>query len=423
MTKGRGVVINRGLQSVASTLVSGLSNLVIQLLASTVLSVTAFAEFSIVATTIIFGLGLGRAAVGQSDILRGERDSHRGPADAALTVGGVLLVLSAALAIGGAVGHNALLLNIALGVALTPLFVLQDALRFRSFRAGRPSVALISDIALLAVVLITMFPASSIADSGSLLAVVWASGTAFGLAVGAVLLRYLPRSLPEGARWLATNRDLVLPGAGEYLLQSTIPYVLNFAILAVGGAEALAGYRLVQLVFAALGNFASGLNAAMLPPLVESGDPRRARRDAGVEVVVLTGMSLLLLSAMYFLPASWGAAVFGESWSGALPFVLVASLHGWINALGVPNFSLLRLLGRARFSFGVRVVSVGVTVAASLIAMATGSAVAIAWAIALPATAGYFTRLFVSQKLLASLISKGERIAGGPVGYSRKERP
>lgn len=394
---------------IASTAVSGLTNVAIQLLAASLLGPEEFARFSIAATTAILGLGLGRALVAQVDMLRGSATSHVGAGEAALATCLGLGVAGAILTAAGDLTGGPTLTMIGLGACCAAVLVFQDSLRFRSFRLGRPHIALVSDLVVLIAAAAILLPDR--ADlSASLTVGLWAAATVLGGLIGAVWLRYRPWRVRVGADWLREHRDLVGPGVGEYVLQAGLPYTLNFVILAVGGAGAFAGYRLAQLIFAGLGNLASGLNAVMLPRLVDTRDPRLARRFARWEVAVLTVVTGLLAAVLAVIPPWVGSAIFGENWVAMTPFLVVCAIHGWVNALSIPNYSLIRLLGFAAFSFWIRLGSFAVTFLGAALAAGAGP-VAVAWVVAAPALAAWVVRVTRAELTLDRLIRKGEAIA------------
>lgn len=402
--------MRRVLLSLGSTAVSGLSNVLVQLVAAAMLEESAFAQFSIVAATIIFFTGLARAVVGQTDMLRGKRDTHRGPIDGALSVALAAALIGAVVLFVGIFVENEIITLVGIASLAASAFILQDSLRFRGFRSGRPGTALVSDVVVLILVLVVMFLGRDIVQSVGLLTGIWTVATFAGFVVGAIALRAIPTRPLRGAHWLFRQRDLVLPATGEYLLQASLPYALNFLVLAVGGPAALGGYRLIQLFFGLLGNLASGINAATLPRTVESRDPLVARRLATIEFVVLTLLSVCLYCGVILVPIEFGELIFGATWLSMIPFILVGSIHGWINAIAVPNYSLLRLLGYANFSFFVRVASVLATLVGAAWATAEGSAVGIAWALVIPALLAYVARVLVGSRSLGSHIRHDRRI-------------
>lgn len=384
---------------VSSTALSGFTNLIIQLAVATYLSAEAFGEFSLLSATIILLLGAGRATIGQTDLLRGTPSHHSGPATTAY-ISAAVLVLS-----GGLIYSLAMLLQLPLmlplgvGVGASSVFILQDAARFRAFRVGRPGVALFSDVILTAGVVTTLvwIPLTSAPERSAVVG--WTISTLIAFLPAAVVLRFIPSR--STIAWIRRERDIVSPAFGEYVLQSLLPYAVNWVIVAVAGLGALGGYRIAQLLFAALINFATGLNATTIPRIVDRGDREFAKRKLSHNVRLLTALGALLAGTLYLVPPRFGEQVFGTTWLLALPFVIPAALHGLVNSLGVMNFAILRLVGHARFSFKVRVWSSVLALPAVSLGVWLGGALGAAYALAITASIAYSARAVRARKALA----------------------
>lgn len=374
---------------VFSTAISGFSNVVVQIVAASALAVSQFALFSLAAATIILVLGASRAIIAQTDMLRGLSGRDNGSAAAATTASAICVVGGLPTLIAG-LAFGATIAVIGCGLLIAPVFIFQDALRFRAFRTRRARIAFGSDSASLVVSCAGLAIAAPELTAGSAL-VCWGVGTAVGLVVGAVPLDFRPVSPRLGWAWLSDHRDLALPAAGEYSLQAALPYIVNFLMLALS-TEALAGYRLGQLLFAAVGNLAVGLDAVLLPSIVETRSPRRAINALGVSAVSLTLAGVALSALIVGLPSAVGLAALGTAWIAMQPFVLVCSVHALGNALAVPVVSLTRLLGLATYSFIVRVLTVVASVLATAFAVAQGDPVLVAWGLAIPAILAYGAR-------------------------------
>lgn len=400
--------MRNGLFGIASTGLSGLSNLVVQLFIAALLPAAEFGRFTLFSTTVLFVLGLGRAAIGQTDILRGRPGHDDAPAAAAYSAAGVLGLAGVAciplvvLCSGTAAAY------VAFAVAASAVFVLQDAVRFRAFRMRRAGVALVSDAVLLVLAVAGLLASRSAADPTPWVSATWAAATAIAFLPAAILLRYRPTS--KGFAWLKTHRDLVVPSVGEYLLQAGLPYLVNWVVVAAGGLDALAGYRLIQLLFAAVANFALGLNSSLTPRVVDRGSVRYARRVFRYETAAVAGLSVLVLAAALLIPSEVGTAVFRHTWNLALLFLLPAGLHGALNALLVSNYTLLRLLGEATYSFHVRMWTA--TISALLVAVGVNGwgEMGAAWALALGAAAAYVARLMRTLRRLRTATRTDDRL-------------
>jgi len=395
---------------ILSTAFSGLSNVLVQLVVASFSTAGGFGEFALASSTILFLMGAGRAVVAQTDVLRGLPGHDQAPINAAYVIAAVCVAAGTVLALVGIVEPTGIVSTIGISTALSSVFILQDSARFRCFRMRRSGVAFGSDVLVLLVAIAGLMLIRESASIAQLAIVVWAAATFVGLVFVAVPLRYFPGP-SEKPEWISSHLDLVGPSSGEYLLQSGLPYALNWVIIAVGGYDALAGYRLIQLLFAAVSNLAQGLNAVTLPHIVDSRSPARAKVTMKLEFVTLALVSVVVVVVLQVLPRSWGELAFGASWLALDVFLLPGALHGASNALSVSNFSLLRLLGFAKYSFLVRVWSTF----AALVLVAVGviwmGAVGAAWGMAIVATGAYVVRLLRTRRELNFLDHNGMKIS------------
>jgi O-antigen/teichoic acid export membrane protein len=406
--------VRNGLFGIASTTISGLSNVVVQLVVAALLVPVDYGRFALSAATLLLLLGLVRVVVGQTDLLRGDAGRDPGALAAAWVVAAPLAAAGCAgFAVAGAAG-SAEAQAVCLAVAVSGIFVLQDTARFRCFRMRRAGLALASDLVVLAVALggLTLVQASDAPATTALL--VWTAGALAGFLLLAVPLGSAPR-FRQGIRWLRARRDIAAPAGAEFALQSVVPYALYGVIALVGGLGALAGYRLIQLVFAPVANLAQGLDAVLMPRIVDSRDAALARRRWMAQWAVLIAASVLLAVVVAVAPREWGVAIFGATWPLALAFVLPAAIHGVANALAIPAYSALRLLGRARFSLGLRVASVVAIAVAAPTGALLGGAVGIAWALAAVAALALAIRTARALLDLAPLARTGRPLPPAPV--------
>lgn len=384
--------MRNGIAAIGSTVVSGFSNVLIQLLAARLLSTDEYALFAIGSATILFLLGLARAVIGDTDLIRGDRMRDRGVVAAAYVIAlsgiaaGVLTIVAAVL-----VSHPAVMV-VGIALLLSPMFVLQDTARFRAFRVAKAWWALLSDSVVLVIGAAALIAPVHIGGGAAGLLAVWGISSGVGFCVVIRPLQYLAK-VSDVVGWWRGNRDLVTPGGIEYVLTTTAPYMLNWVILGLGGAGALAGYRIVQLVFGSLGNLAQGIGAFELPRISVAPTRRSLRL-----FLVRNGLMLMVPAVMLFviishLPSRYGTLLFGESWYGVSAFILAGALHGFVNALMVSGFQVLRIQGEARYSLVVRI---GTVILIPILSFGLGSAfgaVGIAWSLALVAVIGYLARL------------------------------
>lgn len=343
---------------VISTALSGASNLVVQLLVAAFVSTTEFASFSIVGVTLLFALGIARVSIGQVDLVRGLPGPDHGPVTTAWVASAMLLLGGAAMvALGSLVGP--MLVDVGWGIVAAAVFVLQDAARFRTFRVGRPGLAATSDLLILVVSVGGVLAAAATGMVSEWALAVWTGATLIGFVVIAIPLRFWPDPRRGGGRaWGVTHRDLIVPGVGEFALSAALPYALNWVVLALGGPAALAGFRLMQLIFAGISNLAQGISATSIPSVVDIGSPRHARRLLGIESTALLGVGVVATVFCLAIPSAWGVAAFGATWLAALAYLVPCAIQGIVNAVSFPIVALLRILGFATFSLYVRIATV-----------------------------------------------------------------
>jgi O-antigen/teichoic acid export membrane protein len=253
-------------------------------------------------------------------------------------------------------------------------------------------------MALLSEVLITTFAIGTfILFRGTITSaeeVIWLWGLVVtaGFLLSARTLQYWG-GLDNARNWWLRNRDLMVPGSMEFLLQYAVPYVLNWVILIMGGAAALAGFRVVQLLFGALGNIAQALTAVELPSLTENYSHSKLRRVMFNNAVLLTISAAALWVSVSILPTPLGVRVFGESWHSIFPFLLAGAIQGLITSLSAFNFQALRILGEARYSLSIRFLTTLILPVASIVLGWAYGAVGVAWSLTCVSVLGYSLRL------------------------------
>lgn len=390
-SESRQALLLNDVSAVGSTFFGGASNVVLQLLAAHWLSADEFARFAIGATTILFVAGFARSVIGQTDLIRGLRGSDTASASVAYLFAGVTAIVGIVTGAASLVIWRELFVTLATAFVVAAVFILQDCARFRAFRVQRAPWALLSDIMVFVLCAGAFFGMATGASAEKLL-LVWGGATAAGWLVLVRPLDYLGQR-SAALRWWVQNRDLVVPGGLEFLLQSFVPYLLYWAVLFLGGAAALAGYRVVQLLFGGLANLALGVSAFELPKISDHPSGKDIRSFLLRNSAVLVALAIVLFIAVDRLPEQTGVAIFGDSWAEASVFLLAGAAHGLVNALSIGNYQALRMLGEARYSLAVQAVSVLLIPLVCLVLGHTFGAVGIAWGLAIVATIGYAARL------------------------------
>jgi O-antigen/teichoic acid export membrane protein len=182
--------VKRSLNALLDQAASSASNVLALVLLARALDADTFGRFSLGYAVLVLVLSLTRAALGTRITLTPDHDhAHRVTAGVlgALTL---LAVPTAAVVTGAGLlltsGHDPAL-QLLVGLA-TPVVCAQDVLRFGAVAAGRPGVALVSDLSWLALVGVALLLRT---DSRTTL-LVWAGGAALALVVALVGLRTRP---------------------------------------------------------------------------------------------------------------------------------------------------------------------------------------------------------------------------------------
>ncbi len=380
------------LNALVATAIASLGNVVVQLLAARVLDASEFANFALSAATVLFVAGLTDTVVGQTDLIRGDLEPDPVFASVGYLLTGVTITGGMVISVVAWLVDSESVTTAGVAVMCSASFILRYLARSRAFRVSRAGWAAFSDTVVLvlsagSLLFVTPGHYSSI---GILL--VWTGATAVGFLILVYPLHYWGK-LTLATTWWRNNHDLAIPSTLEYFLQSAVPYALNWVILLVGGAGALAGYRIAQIVFGSLGTLAQGLSAFEIPQLSLHLTRHRIHQLLIRNAVLLMLPAAGLVAAMYGLPYELGAALFGGSWSSVPAFIVVGAFHGLLNALLIVNLPILRMLGDARYSLSIQIITVLLVPMACFGLGTYYGAVGVAWGLALTALVGYVTRL------------------------------
>lgn len=257
----------------------------------------------------------------------------------AILLGGVcaLGLAAAAVLAGGTVG--ALL---ALGAVCAPGLLLQDALRFAFFAAGRQRSAFLNDL-MWGLMQLAGFLFVEAAGTRSLILIVatWSGAGAIAGTIALRQARVMPR--PRGAvSWLRRHHDLWRYILMERLSGQGAVYLSLVGIGAAAGLAAVAAVRAAQALFGPLYITINAARLVMLPSLVTASAARRRR------LVVTTVLALVVIAAVCgavitMLPGRVGTLLFGSTWPLVAPLLIFVALG--------------RVLGSAAEGFRIGLVS------------------------------------------------------------------
>ena len=313
-------------------------------------------------------------------------------------------VCAAGLAVAALLAGGTLGALLALGAVCAPGLLLQDAIRFAFFAAGRQRSAFLNDLTW-GVLQLTGFVAVALTHTRSLVlvAATWAGAGAIAGVLGLVQARVLPR-MPGAVSWLREHDDLWRYILLERLSGQGAMYLSLVGIGAIAGLAAVAAVRAAQALFGPLYITINAARIVMLPSLVSASLERRRR------LVQATAMGFILIAAICaviitFLPGRIGVALFGNTWPLVTPLlvfvaigrVLGSSAEAW--RLGLLSASSVRRSLGARLIVTAAVI--GGTASGSALAGARGAVIGEAAALAL-GTAVFAYQFFRSRRGAAS---------------------
>ncbi|MDH6226021.1 hypothetical protein M2169_002991 [Streptomyces sp. MJP52] len=370
--------------SVLDQAASGLTNVLVLVLAARVSTAAGFAEFSMVHLVFTVTLGFFMSYVGQALVLvREDREAACRPALAFTAPAS--LVCAALLAVtglwtGGGTGRALAALG-----AVLPVVLLQDAARYCFSLLRRPHHALASDGLRLAatVGLLSAQPAGS---GAARLILAWGAAALPSLAVAALLLGRVLRA-PGGP---GTG-----PGPGAYLRRGHLGqrFAVEFAVgngssqLAVlalglfGAPLAVGALRGASALFGPLNVFLGAANAFGPPLLTRLGGGRAVTRATLLLGVALAAAGGAWAGLWLLLPDGWGHRVLGDTWPAVVALLPATGAQYLLMGFGVSALLTLRVLSPRR-TLAVQVVFSLLSVALLFTGYALGGAAGAAWGLA-----------------------------------------
>lgn len=355
---------------------SSLSNVVVTVMVARLLDPTQFGAFSVAMVAYQLAVGAVRAVAGEPWL---STHSVDGPAERARAMADLVpasLVLSAACSVvlaGLAVADGGTAAPSLLALAVVfPYLGVQDALRFVAV-VDRPQVALASDLAWLAVVVVLVALAPGGAES-EWFVVAWGVGGAAGLAVAWAMMPVPLRG--RAWRWMSTHRAMSAAYFSEYVTSRAVSQVVLLALGAISGLAAVGAVRAVQVFYGPLNTLHAGIYLALVP----DGARRRDRPDLLVRMMVaatavVTGAAALWMVAGLVMPDRLGTALFGQTWLDAGDLMLAMGLATVAGSLATGAFAGLRALGAARLSLRARLYSLPPQLVFTLVGAAAASAI------------------------------------------------
>ncbi|MFE5210491.1 hypothetical protein [Streptomyces sp. NPDC056600] len=373
--------------SILDQAASGLTNILVLILAARVSTAAGFAEFSMVYLVFTVALGLFMSYVGQALVL--VREAREAACRPALAFTALASLVCAALlaATGWAVDGGTGRALAALGAVL-PVVLLQDGARYCFSLLQRPHHALASDgLRLLATVgLLAVQPDGA---GSARLVLAWGCAALPSLAVAAALLAR-PLRAAAGADGAAGH------GLGGYLRRGHLGqrFVVEYAVgngssqLAVlalglfGSPLAVGALRGASALFGPLNVFFGAANAFGPPLLARLGGGGRAVARA----TLLLGVALAVTGGAWaglwlLLPDDWGRQVLGATWPAVAALLPATGTQYLLMGFGVSALLTLRVLS-PRETLPVQVVFSLLSMALLFTGFTLAGAAGAAWGLA-----------------------------------------
>lgn len=372
---GRRQLAARASWNLIDQAVSSASNFALSILIARSVDRYAFGAFAVSFTLFSFLIGIVRAIgryplvirfgdTSQTEFRRATQAATGSVCSFGLLSG--LLTALVGLSIGGEEGAALT----AMGMVL-PFVLLQDMWRGVLIGAGRPAAATLND----AIWTVSQFAALGYllaigVDSVPALMITWGLTGGLAAAFGVVQTKAVPR-LQDTRRWLVDHWDQIGFFLAEWVLvlgamQGSLLLIATWASVqevgALRGAQVLLGP--LNLVAASVFEFA-------IPELVRR--PHLSARDRSRAAYLVSGFLVLLTlswgGVLLIMPAQFGRALLGDTWSTTRSVLPAAILWTCAIVLSTGPAVVLRALGRARVSFQINALTAPLLVALSLVGL------------------------------------------------------
>ena len=389
---------------VADQGISSLGNFAFSILVAKALSPNDFGAFALAWVTYGMILNLSRGLATDPLVVRFSHAGHAAWREAVQASTGMAVVVGAVsgalcVAVGSVLPQPLGTAIMALGLVL-PGLLLQDALRFASFSAGRPAVAFTNDLvwATLQTAAVAGLYVTGRVTVGTATLTFGATALVAAL-VGWLQLRVLPH-LGRVQWWFVTQRPLALRYAAENLSISGARQLRMTLLGVIAGLAAVGQVRAAEILMGPFMVILMGVSQVAVPEGVRvlRRSPHRLLR-----------FSLLLGSVQALAACAWGAAMFvlvprglgelllGELWVGAYALLLPVLINMVVGCFENGAMTGVRALGAARHSLAAQLSNASLYVVGgvggALIDGARGSCWGVACATTI-ATGIWWSRLF-----------------------------
>jgi O-antigen/teichoic acid export membrane protein len=332
----------------ADQVLANASNALFTVLVAGVAAPAAFGRFAVGYAIVAFAVGAWRSGLGyQVSMKAGDPEAVRTEARRAVgatAVAAPLLGVVALAVIGiGPAGDPTLAWGLALA---TPFVLLQDLLRFAAVAAGRAIVALASDAAWTALLVVAVgLRVVGRLDAVTLVAL-WASGAVVGTVILAVSLRVAPKVSGSLAWARESWRMRIHLVGGGLVAGASVPITAGIVAL-VAGPEIAGGVAGAALLMAPVNSLVAWLSLTLLARAAVVAEGRKAALflKAGLGTAALTLLWGLVLLAV---PESLGRILLGDTWLFVAQGVPVIGLQYAVAVLAATGTLFLVATGKTR---------------------------------------------------------------------------
>lgn len=322
-----------------------LCNLTLTIAVTRTAGVTALGGFALVSAAQYISLGLFRTLVSEPVLAsaRWQSRAARGHFAAATYVAALAGAFVSAIVVFLAVPEGGVWWWVC---PVTALFVIQDAARYRAYKAIDPKAALISDFTLLSFLVggLVSFSLLGKLGMGGIL-VSWLLALAISIFPSR---RYLSGNFRKAGLlswWRVSCRPLAMP----LLLDSTAfivsMYITQYILAAAATAVAVAQIRIVTSFYSPASMVFTGLSMWLMPSLGRASDRMRAKSIQRRASILLTGIAGLMVGAAMVVGPDVCRLVFKTDEVGRTE-LLLGGVAVWLIALSTPWFSAAKVQSR-----------------------------------------------------------------------------
>jgi O-antigen/teichoic acid export membrane protein len=347
-----GTLSGRVAWSITDQAAASLGTLGLSIIVARTSDVAGFGAYATVFIAYALALSGIRALLAMPYQMRLKQSSQPPSASGLLGAVVVVAVLSSiAFAVTGLLIGGPMRLYLLIFAVALPALLLQDAYRFVLLYQQGPRAVALNDSCWTTVQLIgSALVAMTRGHAAPLHVAAWGLGAAVAAGWGWQRSGCVP-SLTRAPRFFRDTRRTGGPLLVETLAISGSGSASSFAVAAVGGLTAVAPLRGAGVLLGPVSVLTGGLLLLATPVMLSTGAADRGlllRRCAGYGAVV-AGACIAAVLAVLLLPAQWGEALLGATWSESRPVVLPVGL-----AVAVYGLETAAMLGFRAHGIAVR---------------------------------------------------------------------